>query len=482
MILTDQQRMDTIQALGASHMDTPNIDRLVNEGVTFTNCHTTAPICVPARASLFSGYYPHTIGVFTNSDHWERTWVEQLRNSGYYTVNLGKMHTSPYEAEAGFDERHVVENKDRYLADHETLPTERYYFDEWDRSLAAKGYVKQQREFYRMWDDYPDRYGAHEWELPEETHPDVFVGELTTWWLDAMPKLDNPVFLEIGFPGPHPPFDPVPRWADRYRDRDLPMPDVTEADLESQPPPFHRKREFYAAVDSDSMGYPLDPDPEHVHRMRAYYYANMSMIDEQVGAILDALEANGYEDTIVLFSSDHGEGLGDHGHIQKITMYEEVTRVPTIAWSPDRFDSGIEYDGLCQLMDLGPTVLELAGCEPPESMEARSLVPALHGEDWQGRDYAFSEMTLDIEFMREEGMEGGFMTMVRSDEWKLVHFAGEDYGQLFNLVEDPGEERNLWDDPSAAEKKHELINVLCDWQIHSNTHTKNWVDELYGNF
>jgi arylsulfatase A-like enzyme len=116
-ILTDQQRFDTIESLGASHMDTPNLDRLVNEGVTFTDCHITAPLCVPSRASLFTGYYPHTTGVYSNQDAWQTTWVESLSESGYYSVNVGKMHTLPYEAPAGFHERYVVENKDRYLAD-----------------------------------------------------------------------------------------------------------------------------------------------------------------------------------------------------------------------------------------------------------------------------------------------------------------------------------------------------------------------------
>jgi arylsulfatase A-like enzyme len=205
LVTTDQQRLDTINALGASHMDTPNLDRLVNEGVTFTDCHVTAPLCVPSRASLFTGYYPHTTGIYSNESPWRHTWVERLRDDGYYTVNVGKMHTIPFDAPAGFDERYPVENKDRYLASVPKLPSERFYFDEWDRALAARGFVKQQREFYRHWEDYEQRLGAHEWELPEDTHPNMFVGDMTTWWLDTMPRLDRPLFLEVGFPGPHPP-------------------------------------------------------------------------------------------------------------------------------------------------------------------------------------------------------------------------------------------------------------------------------------
>jgi arylsulfatase A-like enzyme len=483
LVTTDQQRMDTIHALGASHMDTPNIDRLVDEGVTFTDCHVTAPLCVPSRASLFTGYYPHTTGIYSNESFWQHTWVERLQDDGYYTVNVGKMHTIPYDAPAGFDERYPVENKDRYLASVPKLPSERFYFDEWDRALAARGFVKQQREFYRQWEDYEERLGAHEWELPEDTHPDMFVGDMATWWLDTMPKLDRPLFLEVGFPGPHPPFDPVERYAEAYLDREIPMPEVDEADVESQPPPLRAKREFYAEVDSDSIGYPLDPDEEHVRRMRAYYYANVAMIDEKVGQLMDALEANGYgQDTIVIFASDHGEGLGDHGHIEKLAMYDEVTRVPAIVWAPDGFE-GIEggrtVDGLCQLMDLGPTILELAGVDVPASMEAESLLPAVRGEEWNGREYVFTEQPLDIGFM-DDDMGAGFMTMVRSDDWKLVHFLGESYGQLFDLEADPEERENRWDDPDAAEAKHGLLATLREWRVESSYRTRDWVEDLLG--
>ena len=108
MIITDQQRFDTIRALGASHMDTPNLDRLVERGVTFTNCQVTAPSCVPCRASLFTGYYPHTNGVHANGQAWGKTWVSDLAAAGYHTVNIGKMHTIPYDTPAGFQERYVV--------------------------------------------------------------------------------------------------------------------------------------------------------------------------------------------------------------------------------------------------------------------------------------------------------------------------------------------------------------------------------------
>lgn len=148
LIMTDQQRYDTIAALGYSHMETPNLDRL---------------------------------------------------------VNVGKMHTYPFETPMGFDERFVVENKDRYLEG-------RYFFDRWDMSLQAQGFVKQQRELYRKREDYDESLGAFEWKLPAHTQSDMFVGDLAKWWIEQKP-LNAPLFMQIDFPGPHPPFDPVESYA-----------------------------------------------------------------------------------------------------------------------------------------------------------------------------------------------------------------------------------------------------------------------------
>ena len=181
LIITDQQRYDSINALGFPYMDSPNLDRLVNEGVSFDNCFITAPSCAPARASLFTGYYPHVTGIMRNADRWTRSWVEDLNEAGYHCVNIGKMHSQPFETPLGFHQRFVVENKDRYLEG-------RYYYDEWDKALAARGLVKQQREQYRLRDDYQECMGAFTWDLPADTHPDNFVGGLAQWWLRSFPQ------------------------------------------------------------------------------------------------------------------------------------------------------------------------------------------------------------------------------------------------------------------------------------------------------
>jgi arylsulfatase len=195
------------------------------------------------------------------------------------------------------------------------------------------------------------------------------------------------------------------------------------------------------------------------------------MIDEKIGQILSALRDKGYlENAVVIFTSDHGDAMGDHGHSQKWTMYDIITRVPTVIWSPDRFAGGREYNGLCQMMDLGPTILELAQIEVPETFEAQSLLPALEAEtNWTGRDVVFAEHGRDG-ILRETD----FMTMVRSKDWKLVHFLDEPFGQLFDLVNDPGEKVNLWDEPTHTDKKQELLALLREWRIRSAYTTRTW--------
>ena len=466
-IITDQQRFDTIRAAGFPFMDTPNLDRLRSEGVAFDNCYVTAASCAPARASLFNGQYPHTTGILKNADMWRRGWVQQLQSHGYRTVNIGKMHTWPFDTPMGFDQRYVVENKDRYLEG-------RYFFDEWDKALRARGVIKQQRETYRRLPDYEQRLGAFEWLLEEDLHPDFFVGDLAKWWISAYPK-SEPLLLQIGFPGPHPPYDPIPRYAEPYLKKDLRIDPVLESDIAGQPPPFLGMRTHNTEVDHDSVVHLLDPSFEQRHRQRAYYLANVTMIDEKIGEILGGLESTKYlENSIVVFTSDHGDCMTDHGHSQKWTMYDVVTRVPMIVWSPGRVARGHVVDDLCQAMDIGPTLLELAGVSTSESMAARSLCEYLKGgrPDFP-RDVVFAEQARDGNFTTSD-----FMTMVRTRRWKLVHFLDESWGQLFDLETDPKETHNLWDSPQHAAQKSELLDVLREWRIRDGYQQAGWSTEF----
>ncbi|MEQ4210221.1 sulfatase-like hydrolase/transferase [Actinopolymorpha sp. B9G3] len=461
-IITDQQRFDTIDALGHEHVSTPHLDRLVREGTAFTQTYVTAPSCSPSRASLFTGVYPHNLGVLRNEEVWTHSWVERLAAAGYHCVNVGKMHTHPWETPLGFHERTVVENKDR---DHPKVP---FFHDQWDKALWIRGVTKPTRTIHRHRPDYRDRLGAFEWQLDEDLHSDVFVGNHARWWLDTYPG-DEPFFLQIGFPGPHPPYDPVGRHLDAYRDRDIPLPVRNTADLDSQPDALKELRRQHQEVDHDSVVHLADPTEEQSLRQRQHYYANISMIDEQIGLLIEALERRGVlQDTVIVFTSDHGDCLGDHGHSQKWNMYEGSVHVPAIVWGPGRIRSGQQVDQLTSMMDLGPTVLELAGLTPPSWMEARSLVPALRGQPFEGRSHVFAEHARDMILTGTE-----LMTMVRDSRWKLVEFLDSDQGQLFDLHSDPDELVNLWTSTTeeAAAAKAELIKTVARWRATSALHT-----------
>lgn len=460
-ILTDQQRFDTISALGYPHMDTPNLDRLVNEGVSFSRCHITAPSCAPSRASLFTGQYPHTTGILKNADEWTRSWVEDLSASGYQSVNVGKMHTWPFTTPCGFHQRYVVENKDRYLEG-------RYFFDEWDKALAARGLVKQQRELYRERPDYREAVGSFTWDLPGDMQSDNFVGGMAKWWARTYPPT-TPLFLQIGFPGPHPPYDPTPEALEPYRERDIPLDPLEKSDLDGQPKAYRGMRVHNHEVDHDSVVLPLEPTEGQRLNQRRHYCANVSMIDQQVGEIMETLEEQGYlENSILIFTSDHGDCLTDHGHSQKWTMYEQVTRVPLIVWTPDgRFGKGRSVDGMVSLFDIGPTILELADCEIPDHFSAESLVPALQqNPDWKGRDLVFAEHPRDGNFTTAD-----YQVMVRSERWKLVEIYGSDEveggreGMLFDLENDPAEKENLWGSPDHHRIREDLRDALLTWRI-----------------
>ena len=192
--------------------------------------------------------------------------------------------------------------------------------------------------------------------------------------------------------------------------------------------------------------------------------ANVSMIDEQVGEIMANLEKTGQLDnTLIIFTSDHGDCLTDHGHSQKWTMYEQSVHVPLIVWSPGRVAAGRKVDGLCQLMDVGPTILETAGVEIPDYFAARTLTPAFgETDEWAPRKYAVCEQIGDATLTGTK-----FETMICDEHWKLVHFVDDEAGQLFDLVSDPREMNNRWDDPDAAAEKRRLLDELLRWRIET---------------
>lgn len=465
-IITDQQRLDTIAAHGHPHMITPHLDQLVRRGASFDNMYVTAPVCSPSRASLFSGVYPHTNGVFRNDEPWPWCWVGNLASAGYRCVNVGKMHTWPVEDAFGFHERHVTENKDR---DAPGLP---FYLDNWDKALHTRGAYKPSRVTYRKRADHQQRMGAYVWAHDEDLHPDVYVSDTACWWLERYPG-DEPFFLQIGLPGPHPPYDPTQEYLDLYHGRTLPQA-IRHYDLDSQPQPLRDLRRNHLQNDHDAVVHLENPSAEQLNLQRAHYYANCTMIDTQVGKIIDALQQRGVLDnTLVIFTSDHGDCLNDHGHSQKWNMFEQSVHVPAVVCWPGHIDASLSIAALVSLMDFGPTILDYAGADMPAWMEAQSLRELLEGKTSHGRQRVFTEQSDDAIMTGSK-----FVTMVREGEFKLVHFIDCEDGQLFNLDNDPQECNNLWAEPCYKDLKHRLIDEILKWRLESSRRTQGFVQML----
>lgn len=468
-IITDQQRYDTVGAFGFSYVDTPHLDSLCDGGTWFSGCYVTGASCVPSRASLFNGVYPHTIGALDNASTWRHSWAERLAAAGYRCASIGKMHTQPMDAAAGFHERTVVENKDRSQARRG-----RDFVDALDAEIAQAGYRKPGFPTYRQMPDYAQRLGAYDYPLPEELHADSFVGRRAAEWIARNARHPGPLFLQVGFPGPHPPYDPPAHWAARYLDRDLQVRPVSQQDLDAQPPPFKALRERHTQGNHDAVAHIVNAPHAARHWQRAHYLGNVSLIDAQVGALIASLRASGrLENTVIVFTSDHGDCLGDHGHSQKWNFYEQSVRVPMIVHAPKLFSGRGEVRSLVQSIDVVPVLLELAGAEVPAWFESKTVLPALRGEAFEGRPAVYAEQGRDGVYQFTD-----FVSMVRTDRWKLVHFLGEPYGQLFDLWADPHEEQDRWHDPAREKDREALLRNLYEWRMQSAYHTRDWIDSF----
>lgn len=460
LIMTDQQRFDTIRALGAASYITPNLDRLVREGMTFDNCYCAAPTCMPSRAALFNCKFPGRTGVYSNSDSWGESWVSRLADAGYHCVNVGKMHTYPYDTPCGFHQRYVVENKDR-RCDRMGLDNHCGRFeDELDKFFAWNGLKKPERKFFaENFPDYYDAVGCFTWPYEERFHHDAFVGDMAQRVIERR-TTDEPLFLQIGFPGPHPPFDPPQRFLDMY-DEEAFSGDIISAEEAAQQPRAQRMfRERGHTRGMDGVIWPVEPTPAQIRRMRKSYAANVTMIDEKIGQIMDRLQQGGYlDDAIVIFTSDHGECLGDHRLFEKWCMYDCITRIPMILWSSgERVPRGKRTDALLQQFDIIHTVFDMLGLSLPDDVQSHPIGD-LHGEI-AGREAVFAEHAQD-HVMR--GCQ--FMTMARTREYKLVHYQNEQQeNELYDLRNDPEERHNLYHDPSYRDVRDDMIMRMLNFK------------------
>ena len=446
LIMTDQQRWDTLGCYGYEHMQTPHIDALAARGVAFNHAFAQGAVCGPSRNSIVSGQYVHTHGIERN-EAWlapdQPNWIERLRAGGYRTANIGKMHTAPIRLPCGFDYRLVVENKNYQQGHHGPDP------DDYDHFLAHHGLQRPALTYYRDVPDWPDHLGATTWPHAEELFIDHFVGQRTVDYLASV-ELDKPLFLWAGFAGPHDPYDVPASALSRYDGVEVPAPLGVDGELDAKPPPQRAAMEGMEGKHTPAAIWWSRATPERIARLRRHYYANISLVDDWVGRIVEALEARGQlEQTLFVFTSDHGDCLGDHNQIYKFSShYDSVARVPLVMAGLGVEKLGVREE-LVELIDLGPTLLDLAGLDPLEDASGQSLRPLLEGGDDPPHEVVFSEH--------------GPRVMARTHEWKLVFYPGQPYGELYDLRSDPGELNNLYNAPGHGDAQRQMVEHMLHW-------------------
>jgi choline-sulfatase len=446
-VMDDQHRYDFL-GLDTPTVSTPHIDRLAQQGTRFTHCCVNAPVCAPSRISLASGLHPWRMGAVDNNSYLPLripTYYQRLRDHGYKVASAGKLDLAK---PAEYNGRHGTRACNYQWGFTDPCEIEgKMHAGRSDTPQGPYGFMLREKEqFDAFVDDYQIRSdrgwikdASHDSILPEELHSDTYVGEQANQWLQDAPQ-DAPWHMFVSFVGPHDPFDPPTSWAERYRTADMPEP--IESDGAGKPEWVQRRR--------------LDMSPEEVLHTRRQYAANISLIDYWVGEMLNTLEQRGMLDnTIVIFASDHGEMLGDHGLYTKSVAYEASLRVPLILSGPG-IPAGETRDTLAELSDINPTICELAGVPylGPEgnSLDAKSLMPTVRDSGKPHRDNAMSQLR-------------GFASL-RTDTHKLI-LNWNSQTELYDLVEDPGECHNI------ADQEPSLVNLL-QRQLQSRSLEGGW--------
>lgn len=447
LITTDQQRFDALGAAGNSIIQTPNMDRLASEGILFENAISPSPLCVPARASLISGYACGHIGGLGNDgvSYLEEndTMATSLSRAGYHTQAIGKMHfmpCPPYKVRYGMD--HMILSEEMRGVRWAHSPDE-ILFDDYDKYLIknnAWGWEK------------PPEIGYNEIKplinlLPPELHITRWCGETTSNWLKYDRPKGKPFFLWSSFVKPHVPYDCPSHLADLYDPDNMPEPWNGDATGEGQYPGFKAKRR-YLEFDLYSK--------EAVRRSRAYYYANITFVDTEIGRILDTLEDEGLiENTLIVFTSDHGDLLGDHGQWYKSVGYEGSLRIPLILRWPENIKPGTRNSDIVNLTDIYPTVMKAAGLNPGEGRPGEDLKEFAQGNIH--RDFSVSEL----------GHPPNAHIHLRHKKWKYLWYQNGGFEELYNLENDPRELNNL-------SGKSEYKKILEDLKESALIWIKKW--------
>jgi arylsulfatase A-like enzyme len=476
LITTDQHRADGLGCYGNPAVRTPNLDRLAREGTRFNRAFVNNPLCMPSRATLLTGRLPRSHRVWCNGIALPTTEVPfpaLLGDAGYRTGCVGKMHFTPYGAEARPGYFDAQKSWEAGALDDWTGP-----YAGFQEVQLTIGHCSPSAGHYGRWlkREFPEAQRAYRqdgrlgakpasgapqtWRstLPVEAHHSTWVADRSLEFLRR--HREGPFFLWASFPDPHHPFRPPAAYAEPFADADVPMPLRRSGELDDKPPLFRQYFDGLTVGSRRHEGAGLDhPGVLTDGQLRdiiRYTYGMISLVDTSVGRILDVLDSLGLaENTHVCFASDHGELLGDHGLICKGPFhYDGLIRVPML-WRLAGQECGRVSEAFTSLVDLAPTFLDLAGQPIPGTMQGRSLGPLLAGRTARHREGAL------VEF------QSGYRPWLnlktwRTADWKLTYYAGQPYGELYDLRKDPGEFVNLYASPAHRGIRAELLERLLE--------------------
>ena len=471
---TDQQRFDTIAALGNAHINTPNLDRFVGESAAFTHAFCQSPICTPSRASFLTGMYPSAIGVNGNGfrafpRHYENRLISKaLHDRGYDCGLIGKLHLA--SAFLRREER-VDDGYDyfQYSHDHKGGNERGNEYVEWIKGQGIDPDTILERRQIASLEDYrqagrqPGFGGfieptAEKGNAPPHLHQTHWCTEKAIEFIGRNREPDKPWLLSINPFDPHPPFDAPYEYYRRYDPESLPGAHFAEGDIEGQ-----RRLE---AAEIDFQNRARHPEELQHKQIQASYYAMIEFLDEEFGRLLDYLDRTGLrENTIVIFMSDHGETLGDHGLLLKgCRFYEGLVRVPLMISWLGRIQPQVS-DELIELVDIVPTLYELLDMTPPPWLQGRSAASRICGGVGAGphREFVRTE-----HYAATNYPDKTHATMYRDRRWKLAVYHAKDICELYDLENDPWEHNDLSRDPAYATVKWDLLRRCYDATVYAH--------------
>jgi arylsulfatase A-like enzyme len=493
LITSDQQHWFTLGCMNPE-IQTPNLDRLAAQGMLCTRAYTVNPTCTPTRASIITGKYPSQHGAWTLGTKLSEdvhTIGEDFTDAGYETALVGKAHFQPLMGTDEFPslESHpLMQDLDFWRKFHG--PFYGFQHVELARNHTDEAHVGQH---YALWmeekgltnwrDYYLPPTGNNDaqyltWDIPEEFHYDTWISERSCAMLDHYAAEDRPFFLWSSFFDPHPKYLVPKPWDTMYDPAAVTLPHVTRGEHDANPPHFQLTQQ----VDPDfspwkESGFGNHGFHSHLHdnddmrRAIAVYYGMISLMDKHIGVILDKLEALALADnTLVVFTTDHGHFFGQHGLNAKGAFhYEDMIKLPFIVRQPGAVPAGVRSDALQSIVDLPVTFLETAGIPVPRDMTGVDQGPVWRGEAASARDHIICEN-------HHEPTTIHVKTYV-DKRYKLTVYYNRPYGELFDLQEDPGELRNLWDDPASAELKAGLVMKLLHAEMGKEP---MWMPRVWG--